>query len=114
LQYDKAVDGIWCLFKNILKKISGFVFDFLGQMVGKVVSIPICAVESFIGSMMQTIGNEIANAIGPILQEFNICCWRNCGSNFRVYCKGNHLCKRPFFHSFHVKMGNARNNLIMR
>ena len=69
LAVDKAVDGIWCLFKNILKKISGFVFDFLGQMVGKVVSIPICAVESFIGSMMQTIGNEIANAIGPILQE---------------------------------------------
>lgn len=69
LAVDKAVDGIWCLFKNILKKISGFVFDFLGQMVGKVVSIPICAVESFIGSMMQTIGNEIANTIGPILQE---------------------------------------------
>ena len=69
LAVDKAVDGIWCLFQNILKKIGKFVFDFIGQMVGKVVSIPICAVESFIGSMMQTIGNEIANAIGPALQE---------------------------------------------
>lgn len=69
LAVDKAVDGIWCLFQNILKKIGKFVFDFLFQMVGKVVSIPLCAVESFIGSMMQTIGNEISNAIGPALQE---------------------------------------------
>lgn len=66
---EKVVDGIWCAFQNILKKIAGFVFDFLGQMIGKVVSIPLCAVESFIGSMMQTIGNEISNAIGPALSE---------------------------------------------
>lgn len=69
LATDKIVDGIWCLFQNILKKIFKFVFDFLGQMVGKVISIPLCAVESFIGSMMQTLSNEISNAIGPALQE---------------------------------------------
>jgi hypothetical protein len=69
LATDKIVDGIWCLFDNILKKITGFVFDFLGQMIGKVVSMPLCAVESMIGSMMQTITNEISNAIGPAIQE---------------------------------------------
>jgi hypothetical protein len=67
---DKAVDAIWCLFQNILKKIFKFAFDFLSQMFGKVVSIPICAIESMIGSMMQTIGNEIEQAIGPVLEEF--------------------------------------------
>lgn len=66
---DKVVDGIWCAFQNILKRITKFVFDFLGQMVGKVISIPLCAVESFIGSMMQTIANEIENLIGPVLRE---------------------------------------------
>jgi hypothetical protein len=69
LATDKLVDSIWCAFQNILKKISSFVFDFLAQMVGKVVAIPLCAVESFIGSMMQTIGNEISKAIGPAIQE---------------------------------------------
>ncbi len=71
LATDKIVDGIWCLFQNILKKITKFVFDFLGQMVGRVVNIPLCAVESFIGSMMQTITNEISNAIGPALNELS-------------------------------------------
>lgn len=71
LATDKIVDGIWCSFQSILKKITKFVFDFLGQMVGKVVAIPLCAVESFIGSMMQTISNEISNAIGPAIQELS-------------------------------------------
>ena len=66
---DKIVDGIWCLFQNILKKLFKFVFDFLFQMVGKVVSIPLCAAESFIGSIMQSLANEIQEAIGPALSE---------------------------------------------
>lgn len=66
---DKIVDGIWCLFQNILKKLFKFVFDFLFQMVGKVVSIPLCAAESFIGSIMQSLANEIEEAIGPALSE---------------------------------------------
>jgi hypothetical protein len=66
---ENIVDGIWCAFQNILKKIAGFVFDFLGQMIGKVITIPLCAVESLIGSMMQTITNEISDAIGPLLSE---------------------------------------------
>jgi hypothetical protein len=69
LATDKIADGIWCAFQNILKRITGFVFDFLGQMFGKVVAIPLCSVESFLGSMMATIGNEISNTIGPLLQE---------------------------------------------
>jgi hypothetical protein len=69
LATDKVVDGIWCTFQNILKKIAKFVFDFVGQMVGKVVAIPLCAIESFIGSMMQTIANEITEAIGPAIKE---------------------------------------------
>jgi hypothetical protein len=66
---DKIVDGIWCLFQNILKKLFKFVFDFLFGMIGKVVSIPLCAAESFIGSIMQSLANEIAENIGPALDE---------------------------------------------
>jgi hypothetical protein len=66
---DKIVDGIWCLFQNILKKLFKFVFDFLFGMIGKVVSIPLCAAESFIGSIMQSLANEIGENIGPALDE---------------------------------------------
>jgi hypothetical protein len=66
---DKIVDGIWCLFQKILKKLFKFVFNFLFEMVGKVVSIPLCAAESFIGSIMQALANEIEEAIGPALKE---------------------------------------------
>jgi hypothetical protein len=66
---DKIVDGIWCLFQNILKKLFKFVFDFLFGMIGKVVSIPLCAAESFIGSIMQSLANEIGENIGPVLDE---------------------------------------------
>lgn len=69
ISIDKIVDGIWCLFQNILKRLFKFVFNFLFQMVGNVVSIPLCAAESFIGSIMQSVANEIEQAIGPALSE---------------------------------------------
>lgn len=65
----EIADGIWCLFLNILKKIKDFVFDFLFGMIGKVSSIPICLVETFTGSIIQSVTNEIADAIGPALDE---------------------------------------------
>lgn len=66
---DKIVDGIWCLFQNILKKVTSFVTLFLKQLIKTVVSIPTCAAESFIGSLTQTITNEIENALGPVIGE---------------------------------------------
>jgi hypothetical protein len=68
---DKIVDGIWCLFQNILKKLFTFVFDFLAAIIGKVVSVPLCAAEAFVGSMMQTISNEIQETIGPAIEEIS-------------------------------------------
>jgi hypothetical protein len=65
----EIADGIWCLFLNILKKIKKFVFDFLFGMIGKVSSIPICLVETFTGSILQSAVNEITDAIGPALDQ---------------------------------------------
>jgi hypothetical protein len=66
---DKIVDGIWCSFQNILKRVVKFATDFLKQLVKTVVSVPLCAAESFVGSLTQTVTNEIQNALGPITQQ---------------------------------------------
>lgn len=67
----EIADGIWCAFLNILKKIKKFVFDFLFGMIGKVASIPVCLVETFTGSILQSVVNEIQDAIAPALEEIS-------------------------------------------
>ncbi len=67
----EIADGIWCAFLNILKKIKKFVFDFLFGMIGKVASIPVCLVETFTGSILQSVVNEIEDAIAPALEEIS-------------------------------------------
>lgn len=69
LATDKIVDTIWCAFSKIIKNLAEFIFKFLFQMIGKVVNMPLCAAEAFVGSIMNTVANEIEDAIGPALQE---------------------------------------------
>jgi hypothetical protein len=65
----ELADGIWCAIGKILKKITSYITNFLFGLVGNVVSLPLCAAEAFIGSIIQTITNEIAGALGPILDQ---------------------------------------------
>ena len=71
LATDKIVDSIWCVFSKIGQKLGEFVFNFLTQLVGAVSSIPICAAEAFVGSIMSTITNEVSNALAPVLEEIS-------------------------------------------
>lgn len=71
LATDKIVDSIWCIFNKIAQKLGEFVFNFLTQLVGAVSSIPICAAEAFVGSIMSTITNEVSNALAPVLEEIS-------------------------------------------
>lgn len=65
----ELTDGIWCAFGKIFKQVKDYIIKFLFGLVGNIVTIPLCAVGSFIGSIIQTITNEISNAIGPILDQ---------------------------------------------
>jgi len=69
LATDKIVDTIWCAFNKIIKNLAEFIFKFLFQMIGTVVNVPLCAAEAFFGSIMNTVANEIEDAIGPALQD---------------------------------------------
>ena len=71
LVVDKAIDSIWCIFDKIIKGLSEFIITFLTSIVDKVISIPLCAAESFVGSMLSTVTSQISEAIGPALSEIN-------------------------------------------
>lgn len=66
---EKIVDEIWCIFSKIIKSINKFIFDFVTQLVGAVTSIPLCAAEAFVGSIMTTLNNEVSDALKPVLEE---------------------------------------------
>jgi hypothetical protein len=66
---DKAADSIWCVFERITKKLTKFITDFLTNLIGKIVNIPICAAEQFLGSILGTVINEITSELDEILKE---------------------------------------------
>lgn len=67
--FGKITDGIWCAIQNILGKVFGFVESFISQMVNSVVSLPLCALEATVGSIIQAVTNEITAAITPIIED---------------------------------------------
>lgn len=67
----EIIDDIKCLFRNILKKVKDFVFNFLMNLIGQIVSAPFCAVEALVGSLLTTAANEVSTAIGPSLDELS-------------------------------------------
>lgn len=67
--FGEITDGIWCAIGKILKRVFGFVTSFITQMVNSVVSLPLCALEAAVGSIIQAVTNEIAAAIAPIIQQ---------------------------------------------
>jgi glutamyl-tRNA reductase len=58
---------------KIVKKLSEFLVEFLLQLVDKAISVPVCAAEALVGSVLSTISNEIEQAQQFIDQELNYC-----------------------------------------
>lgn len=69
LATEKIVDTIKCAFYKIIKKLGEFILNFLTNIANSVVSIPLCAVDALVGSVLSTVSQEITNAIGPALSE---------------------------------------------
>ena len=63
----KAVDQIYCIIENIIKGLQKFIEDFLMEMIGKIVNVPLCAAEQFIGGLISQVTDQIQQAIGPAL-----------------------------------------------
>ena len=65
LEVKKQTDAIYCLIENFLKGLKDFVGDFLKELLGKLVNMPLCAAEKFIGGLMSSIADTIQKAINP-------------------------------------------------
>ena len=60
-------DAFHCAMENILNGLQNFVGKFLKELVGKIVNIPLCAVEQFLGGLVAGITNQIQAAVAPSL-----------------------------------------------
>ena len=67
----KVIDALLCTFTKILTGLGNFVGDFLKELVGKVVNIPLCAAQQFANSLINNLAAKIDNAIAPILDGIN-------------------------------------------
>ena len=58
---------IICKFTEILDGLVDFVSNFLSELVGKVVNIPLCAAQQFANSLINNLAANIDRALAPIL-----------------------------------------------
>ena len=66
-EVEKANDELACLFKNIMKNLTGMVGGFLKQIMDRFITTPLCAIENFIGSLLGKISGLIDSAIGSVM-----------------------------------------------
>ena len=62
-----ANDELACLFKNIMKNLTGMVGGFLDQIMDRFITTPPCATENFIGSLLGKISGLIDSAISSVM-----------------------------------------------
>ena len=60
-------DELSCLFRNIMKNLTGMVGGFLNQIMDRFITTPLCAVENFIGSLLGKITGLIDSAISSVM-----------------------------------------------
>tara|TARA_B100000683_G_scaffold225525_1_gene224127 strand:- start:674 stop:1768 length:1095 start_codon:yes stop_codon:yes gene_type:complete len=53
--------------ENILNGLKSFVGKFLKELLGKLINVPLCAAEQFLGGLISGVMSNIQSAIGPIL-----------------------------------------------
>tara|TARA_A100001391_G_scaffold106498_1_gene71416 strand:- start:2436 stop:4061 length:1626 start_codon:yes stop_codon:yes gene_type:complete len=63
----KIINQILCTFTNILDGLVDFVSNFLSELVGKVINIPLCAAQQFANALINNLAASIDKALAPIL-----------------------------------------------
>jgi len=64
---EAANDELSCLFRNIIKNLTGMVGGFLNQIIDRFITTPLCAVENFIGSLLGKISGLIDSSIDAVM-----------------------------------------------
>lgn len=64
----KATDALYCVFEKVLKGLTGIVEEFLFGMVGKIITMPLCAAEQFIGGLISNVAGQLQDAVSEALK----------------------------------------------
>lgn len=67
----RIIDEIFCKFDEIIAGLFNLVGDFLYSLIGKVINVPFCAVESFINALLSKLLNDIDKALKPFFDKIN-------------------------------------------
>ena len=71
LEVLKQQDAIFCGIENILKGLQNTIKDFLKELMGKLVDMPLCAAEGFLGGLLGDITDKIQGAIAPMIASIS-------------------------------------------
>ena len=63
----QTLNLIICKFEEILDGLADFVSNFLNELVGKVINIPLCAAQQFANALINNLAANIDRAMAPIL-----------------------------------------------
>jgi hypothetical protein len=68
---DVILNEIYCLFKKLLESLFDLVLDSLFNFVNQAVGAALCAIENFVGQLLNKILNSLDAALQPLLQQIN-------------------------------------------
>ena len=63
----KLKDEAYCATENIIKGLKNLIGKFLKQLLGKLVNVPLCAAEQFLGGLLSAINEQISKVLSPVL-----------------------------------------------
>jgi len=67
----QIIDNILCKFKDIIKNLGSLVGDFLFELIGNVVNLPLCGVQQFTNGLINNVVAKVDEALAPILDGIN-------------------------------------------
>ena len=64
-----VTDTIYCLFGNVIDGLKNMIGNFLKELIGKIVNVPLCAAEQLVGTLLNDVLGSINDTITPILSS---------------------------------------------
>ena len=61
-----VLDTIKCFFKKLFKQLKEMVIGFLKDTVNKVINVPMCFVENFVGGVLGTLSSTVSGVFGGL------------------------------------------------
>lgn len=68
---DAILAEIYCLFKKLIESLFDMVLDALFNFVNQAIGAALCAIENFVGQLLNKILNSLDSALQPLLQQVN-------------------------------------------